>query len=81
VFQCILGRLIGGTNLTFPSQSPNGITADSLRSKDDFTEYISAVWFSMVVWKSQSCMVICRVFLPRLEFEFDFRSDLFKANA
>jgi hypothetical protein len=26
-------------------------------------------------------MVMSRVFLPRLEFEFDFRSDLFKADA
>jgi hypothetical protein len=81
MFQHILGQLIGGTNLTFPSQSPNGTTANSLRSKDDFTGYISAVWLSTLVRKYQSCMVIGRVFLPRLEFEFDFQSDLFKANA
>jgi hypothetical protein len=49
VFQCILGPLIGGTNLTFPSQSLNGTTADSLRSRVNFTGYIPAVWFSMLL--------------------------------
>jgi hypothetical protein len=50
MFQYILGPLIGGTNLTFPSQNPNGTTADSLRSRDNFTGHIPAVRFSMFVW-------------------------------